>query len=219
MLAIETLLDFEDLSIEVTGRLKAVQDSEEAPHTEPCTLEGKLLYTVVQWRTFKYKAGAGLSKDRRRYSHGGKNKPKGDHDSNGEQANKGRAIGGERRTNRNDTCLNCNRSRHWAKDCPFPRHERSSTANVAEAEEAALFLVHEFLELVAEGSDKAQASTFCTESVISLDIEEPQSHAFLNISNREDKLDGWYLDSGTTYHMTGHRELFTSLSTVMSTAR
>ena len=29
----------------------------------------------------------------------------------------------------------------------------------------------------------------------------------------EDMLNGWYLDSGTTHHMTGHRELFSDLDT------
>jgi len=47
VLAIETLLDFEALSVEeVTGRLKAVQDREEVPHTEPGTVGGKRLYRV-----------------------------------------------------------------------------------------------------------------------------------------------------------------------------
>ena len=42
----ETLLDFEDLTIEeVTGRLKAADDCEEAPPTEPVTIGSKLLYT------------------------------------------------------------------------------------------------------------------------------------------------------------------------------
>ena len=46
MLAIEMLLDLEALSIKVTGRIKAMQDREEAPHTEPSTAGGKLLYTA-----------------------------------------------------------------------------------------------------------------------------------------------------------------------------
>ena len=39
VMSIETLLDFEQLTIEdVTGRLKAVQDREEAPQSEPAAL-------------------------------------------------------------------------------------------------------------------------------------------------------------------------------------
>ena len=56
VLAIKTLLDFEVLSIEeVIERIKVVQDHEEAPHTEPSTVGGKLLYTTEQWRTFDKK--------------------------------------------------------------------------------------------------------------------------------------------------------------------
>ena len=78
--------------------------------------------------------------------------------------------------------------------------------------ETALFLVHGFLELDAEGSsDKAQASTFYTESTIDLDIEEPRACVFLSTGSDEDKLDGWYLNSGATHHMIGRRELFTNL--------
>ena len=55
-MSIETLLDFEQLTVEdVTGRLKAVQDHEEEPHTEPSTAGGKLLYTMEQWRSFEKK--------------------------------------------------------------------------------------------------------------------------------------------------------------------
>jgi hypothetical protein len=74
-MSIETHLDFEQLSVEdVTRRLKAVQDHEQAPDSEPSAVGGKLLYTVEQWRAFE-EDGTGLSKDRRRRPRGGKNKP------------------------------------------------------------------------------------------------------------------------------------------------
>jgi hypothetical protein len=66
--------------------------------------------------------------------------------------------------------------------------------------------------LDVEGSGgKAQASTFCTKSTVDLGIEEPRARVFLNTDSGEDKLDGWYLDSGATHHMIGRRELFTNL--------
>jgi hypothetical protein len=75
-----------------------------------------------------------------------------------------------------------------------------------------VFFAHGFLELDAEGSSgKVQASTFCTESAVDLDIEEPRARVFLNTGSSEDKLDSWYLTSGTTHHMIGHHELFTNL--------
>jgi hypothetical protein len=84
MMVIEMLLDFKALSIqEVTRRLKGVQDHKEVPHTEPCTIDNKLLYTVEQWRTFEKKKkdeGSGSSDssmEHRRCTRGGKKKKKG----------------------------------------------------------------------------------------------------------------------------------------------
>ena len=80
VLAIEMLLDFEELSIEeVTERIKAVQDREEVPHTERSTAGGKLLYTADQWRTFDKKkkdeaSGSGPPRERHRRPCSGKKK-------------------------------------------------------------------------------------------------------------------------------------------------
>jgi len=61
-----------------------------------------------------------LSKERRRRPRGGKNnKPKGDRGGSGGQAEKEDVAGRECKANCDDTCLNCNRAGHWAKDCPF----------------------------------------------------------------------------------------------------
>jgi len=119
VLSIETLLDFGQLTIEdVTGRLKAAQDRERTPESEAA--DGKLLYTAGQWWAFvKEDEGAGPSKDRRRRPRGGKkNKPRGgDRDGDRGGADRGErdkagAAGGERRANRDDTCLNCNGAGH-----------------------------------------------------------------------------------------------------------
>jgi len=81
VMSIETLLDFEQLTIEdVTRRLKAVQDHEEGPHAEPGAAGGKLLYTMEQWRAFEKKnkeegsEPSGSSKERRWRPRGGKKK-------------------------------------------------------------------------------------------------------------------------------------------------
>jgi len=212
----------------VTGRLKAAQDRKRAPESEAA--DGKLLYTAEQWRAFEKKKkkeeGARPSKDRCRRPRGGKkNKPKGgDRDGDRGRADRGGgdkagAAGGERRANRDDTCLNCNGAGHWARDCPHPRRDRGQdhggAANVAEAEDDhALFLAHGFLEMDAEAySGKVPASSFYAKNA-DLDLHEPKASAFLDIgSGVGDKLDGWYLDSGATHHMTGRRELFTDLDT------
>ena len=124
VLSIETLLDFRQLSIEdMTGRLKVAQDCECASESEAAA--GKLLYTAEQWRAFEKKKeeGAGPSKDRRRRPRGGKkNKPKaGDREREHGGADRGGGdkagtAGGERRANRDDTCLNCNGAGHWARN-------------------------------------------------------------------------------------------------------
>jgi hypothetical protein len=62
VMSIETLLNFEQLTVEdVTRRLKAVQDYEEGPHAEPGAARGKLLYTMEQWRAFEKEEGSGPS--------------------------------------------------------------------------------------------------------------------------------------------------------------
>jgi hypothetical protein len=45
----KTLIDLPTLSIEeVTRQLKAVDDREEAPHANPVSIDGKLLFTEEQ---------------------------------------------------------------------------------------------------------------------------------------------------------------------------
>lgn len=94
----------EDLTIEeVTGRLKAVDNREEAPPTEPISIGGRLLYAEDQWlaRQKEKKRGGGegsgtsKDKDQRRRPRGGKKgKPKVGRDGGG-QADKAGATGGE----------------------------------------------------------------------------------------------------------------------------
>ena len=77
----------------------------------------------------------------------------------------------------------------------------------ADDDEVALFLAHGFLELETE------EDAFCSKADASLDIDEPRARAFLNTGSGEDKLDGWYLDSGATHNLTGCHELFSNLDT------
>ena len=120
MLAIGTLLDFEVLSIEeVTGRIKVVQNNEEAPHTEPSTARSKLLYTAEQWQTFEKKKKVEASSPgppRERPCDGKKKEDKGPCGNGG--ADGGAAA--ERKATWYDTCLYCGWTSHWAKDCHLP---------------------------------------------------------------------------------------------------
>jgi hypothetical protein len=82
---------------------------------------------------------------------------------------------------------------------------------MAQAKE--LFLAHSFLELeTGDSRGKAQASTFRTAlAAANLHIDESRARAFLGTGTGEEKLDGWYLDSSATHHMTGRHELFSDL--------
>jgi len=216
VISIETLLDLDELTIEgVTGRLKVVQDRDHAPETEAAS--GKLLYTAEQWRAFEKEEGAGSSRDgdRRRCPRGGKkNKAKGgDQDGGADRGGEKGGAAGDRRQNRDDLCLNCNHAGHWARDCPQPRHDRGGAAHMEEVDEDhALFFACGFPELDADGGE-GQASTFFAKST-NLAIDEPKANAFLHSeTGGDEKLDGWYLDTGATHHMTSRRELFTDLDT------
>ena len=112
----------------------------------------------------------------------------GERDGGGQGAKAGGA-GGDHKANRDDLCLNCRRSGHWAKDCPEPRRERpeprrerGGAAHVAQADDgdAALFLAHGFIELDADRG-------FCSKADV--DISEPRARAFLN-NGGEDMLNG-----------------------------
>jgi hypothetical protein len=117
VIAIEMLLDFSELSIEeVTGRLKAVDNREQLPLSEPVTIGGKLLFIEEQWLARQQERkkgdasgssalGSSSSRKRRRRKR--------------DKARGGTPGGadGKRKATRDDTCNNCGRIGHWAKNC------------------------------------------------------------------------------------------------------
>ena len=125
----------------MAGRFEVVEDRERASESE----QGKLLYSE-QWRTDGKKGDrATTSKDGQERCHrpcgGKKTKPKGD------RAGGMADPGGGRRAGCDDTCHNCNRAWHWAKDCLEPRRNRGK-AHVAEGDvDPGLFLAHGIVEL------------------------------------------------------------------------
>jgi len=46
-----------------------------------------------------------------------------------------------------------------------------------------------------------------------LHLDAPHARVLLGNGSDDDRIDGWYLDSGTTHHMTGRREFFSDLDT------
>jgi hypothetical protein len=69
-------------------------------------------------------------------------------------------------------------------------------------DEPALFFVHGSIEPHSSPAPAAAAL---------LHLDEPQAHVFLSNGSSGDKIDGWYLDTGATHHMTGRWELFSEL--------
>jgi hypothetical protein len=81
----------------------------------------------------------------------------------------------------------------------------------AEEEESSLFLAHASPVLRAKGeaskgealaSPHTHSMSPLTSSAL-LRIDKPRVQAFLGDGSDDDKLKGWYLDSGATYHMIG----------------
>ena len=127
-LAIETLLDTSDMSLEeVTGRLKAAEDRLESP--EPLREQGKLLLTEEQWQQKMKERQDGSSSRPARGSAQRRRRPP--HKNGGEG---GSDHATARDSPRNDTCRNCGRRGHWAKDCWQPK-KNGNRAYLAQAEE------------------------------------------------------------------------------------
>jgi len=162
--SIETLLDLQDLSIDdVARQFKVVEDRDRASEEQ-----GKLLDSEQRRAGGKKGDNAGMAKDgqerRRRPRVGRKNKPRGEReagagDSGCGRGEKGGDAGGDRRANRDDTCHNCNRAGHWARDCPHPRQNRDA-AHVLEGDvDVGLFLAHGVVELGAHQAAAHKQST------------------------------------------------------------
>ena len=110
----------------------------------------------------------------------------------------------ERKANTDDTYCNCGWVGHWAKDCTQPKH--GGQAHVTEAhvdDESALYLMH--------GSVKLRSSPVMGVA----HFDEPRAHPFLRKGVGNGKIDGWYLNTGTTHHMTGQRDYFSDLASTV----
>ncbi|RLN23644.1 hypothetical protein C2845_PM07G28310 [Panicum miliaceum] len=197
-MSIETLLDTADLTIEeVTGRLKAVDDRDDTPPQsaldQPLLSGGKLYFTEEQWLAWMKQRRDGKGSSKPPKSSGG---------------GRSRSRGARKRTRAPDTkdggdddkdrCLNCGRFGHWAKDCHKPKKAQAHLTQAdGDDEEPTLLMARVCaLSVAPEG----------------VHLEEPRAQAFLGAADNDvEHLDGWYLDTGATNHMTGRVEVFSDL--------
>ena len=81
-----------------------------------------------------------------------------------------------------------------------------------------MFLAHGCVELRQDTGEGMKGPSFPlsgSAGSAELHLDEPRVHAFLGKGAADDKIDGWYLDTGATHHMIGRREFFSDLDSDM----
>ena len=81
-----------------------------------------------------------------------------------------------------------------------------------------MFLAHGCIDLQQDTGEGVKGPSFPLSGAASsaeLHLNEPRAHAFLGKGADDDKIDGWYLNTGATHHMTGRREFFFDLNSDM----
>jgi hypothetical protein len=188
---------------DVGSRLRAAEDrAMEDDALPPPRVDGKLLLTEEQWKEKMHQrsnVGQGSS--------GG-----------GEQRRRPRKSGndGEKGAQCDDKCHNCGRTDHWARDCHQARKERVNLTHAEDDDESALLMamVEESHDAVEPAPLQVIEPTLEQQQLVHLD--ETKAQAFLGMSySDDDHLEGWYLDTGATNHMTGHGNVFSELDRVV----
>jgi hypothetical protein len=157
-----------------------------------------MLLTAEEWLAHAQKNRQGSSSAQKS---GGKQKPHG----GGGDKDKGAANAAPRRAGNCRNCRYCEKAGHWAKECHKAAHDcerRREVANVAVAEEEegpGLLMAKVCLLTQISGDTCAQEVNLNEERVIP--VPSPSGV--------------WYLDSGVSSHMTGVRDMFSTMDESM----
>jgi hypothetical protein len=198
-ISLETLLDLDSLSIEeAVGHLRAVEQRKKPTPAKEAS--GRLLLTEEEWMArMKTKHGSGSSSGT---CHGGGN--------GGGGKNRGVKAGAERKSQarRNDVCAYCSKKGHWAKECRKKKRDESAQAHLAQGEEEEhnLQMAH---SIVLNPRPPASSTPLPCHAI---HIHEQKVFADLGSGEQQDR-GRWVLDTGTTNHMTGSKEIFAELDT------
>lgn len=240
VLSIETLLDISTLSLEeVTGRLKAAEDSDQFL-SSPST-GGTLHLTEAEWlerqkkKEQESKRGGGGSPGSRGKRRGGNGRNGGGGTGSSETSYSGTAR-------KEDKCRNCGKFGHWARNCRS-KSKREDQAHAAEDDEPTLMLltggsvdsldVAQPAGLAALVQAVAQPPVHSTGSFESRvraigpkheplamsspklrrpPIELVEKKLFAAVDDAVDRDPrSWIVDSGASNHMTGCRAAFSDL--------
>jgi hypothetical protein len=98
---------------------------------------------------------------------------------------------------------NCDKKGHGAKDCRMPCKEQ---ANLTEEKDEDSLLMAQVSEIIVDPAPPLSGS---------LNLNELTVHAYLCSSGSDEHMEGWYLDTGVSSHITGREEAFSLLNRVV----